>query len=78
MIAMSRKALIMMALVLVAATAATAATAFAGSTHKFPPVEKQVADAIQSSSDASRRAKLRTVRYVDGFQNGIKLPRPNR
>ncbi|MCB1431498.1 MAG: hypothetical protein KDK75_03420, partial [Alphaproteobacteria bacterium] len=68
---MSRKALILMALMLMAATAATAATAFAGTTKKFPPVEKKVVEAIHSSSDATRRAKVSVTRIRNGFVNQI-------
>jgi hypothetical protein len=64
MLSMSRKAMILMVLMLAAATAATAATAFAGSRKKQPDVAQQVVDAIQISSDAAARAKIRPLKTV--------------
>lgn len=77
---MSRKAMFLMAVVLVLATAATAATAFAGTKKRFPPVSRQVVEAIEVSSDAARATtikslKLRTqrdIRTTVGFKAPVR------
>ena len=62
---MSRTAMILMAVMLALATAATAATAFAGSRKKLPEVSQQVVEAIHIASDASRKARLKPLKYRD-------------
>ena len=59
---MTRRALILMAVVLAAATAATAATAFAGSKHRRVLVQEQVAEAIQANSLAMLRLRIKAMR----------------
>ncbi len=56
---MSRKAMILMAVMLALATAATAATAFAGTASKRNAVARQVIEAIELSSDKARAATLK-------------------
>jgi len=77
---MTRKALVLMAFVLAAATVATAATAFAGSEQdKLILVKKEVAEAIHQSADAARRAKVRTLRLLRQTQDTVKpVIYPNR
>ncbi|MBI2719937.1 MAG: hypothetical protein HY245_09785 [Rhizobiales bacterium] len=58
---MTRKAMVMMAIVLAVATAATAATAMADSRKKRLPIESQVADTIQQSSEAIQQLKIKTL-----------------
>jgi ABC-type glycerol-3-phosphate transport system substrate-binding protein len=74
MMSMSRTALFMMALMLVAATAATAATALAAPKAKLPRPDQAVAEAIYSSSDALRRAKVRSLRVVYKAEAPFRVP----
>lgn len=62
MLSMSRKAMILMALMLAAATAATAATAFASAGEVDRQVQRRVVQGINTSSDATLKAKLRTLK----------------
>ena len=62
---MSRKAMILMAVMLALATAATAATAFAGTRKKLPEISQQVVEAIYIASDASRHARLKLLKQRD-------------
>jgi ABC-type molybdate transport system substrate-binding protein len=73
--AMPRKAMILMAVMLALATAATAATAFAGTRKKHFDVSKQVVEAIHVASDASLRARLKPLKMRD-FRPiaGFKVP----
>ncbi len=72
---MSRKAMILMAVMLALATAATAATAFAGTRKKLPQVSQQVVEAIYIASDAVRHAKLRPMKRGDFRPTvGFKIP----
>lgn len=60
MMAMTKKAMIVMALVLVAATAATAATAFAGDkTRRL--TERQVVDSVNLSAQKMLQLRIRTL-----------------
>ncbi len=62
---MSRTAMILMAVMLALATAATAATAFAGSRKNHFDVSRQVVEAIYIASDATRKARLKPLKYRD-------------
>lgn len=62
---MSRKAMILMAVMLALATAATAATAFAGTRKKLPEISQQVVSSIHIASDAARHATLRPMKQRD-------------
>jgi hypothetical protein len=64
MLSMSRRAMILMALLLAAATAATAATAFAGDRDCGADRAKLVAQSVYASADAARAAKLRSLSLV--------------
>ncbi len=78
MLSMSRKAMILMAVFLAAATAATAATAFAGARKKLPPVSGQVSQAIHTSNDAIRNARVKVLVRVRGTESApirATLPR---
>lgn len=68
----SRNAMILMAVVLILATAATAATALAGVREKTPNIAKGIVDAIEISSDASQRARLRPVKQR-GTPNTVRI-----
>jgi hypothetical protein len=59
---MTRKALVLMVVILAVATATTAATAFAGTKKKRIMVHEQVSDAIQVGSLAMLRLKMRAIR----------------
>ncbi len=74
---MSRKAMILMAVMLALATAATAATAFAGTAKKHPSVARQVVAAIELSSDRARATtvksmKTRDIRLTSGFKAPVR------
>ncbi len=69
MMSMSRNAMLLMALMLAAATVATAATAFAGSKKPVVQVQYQVADAAVVSAGAVRLAKLRSLAVVPNSPN---------
>ncbi|MGH6855748.1 MAG: hypothetical protein ACREDN_10055 [Aestuariivirga sp.] len=67
-----------MALVLAVATAATAATAFAKPKKKQEHIAEQVADSVQSASQAILRLKVRALRNT--YQPPITFtakPKPN-
>jgi ABC-type glycerol-3-phosphate transport system substrate-binding protein len=74
MMSLSRKALLLMALILAAATAATAATAFAGVKKKLPHAGFQVVEAIKISADAAQHTKVRNLRVVNGNTGRTRLP----
>ncbi len=77
--AMKSKVLILMALVLAVATAATTMTAFAEPEKKKKnQISEQVADSIQTTSQAILRLKVRQVRRVpDNYQPpSITLAKP--
>jgi hypothetical protein len=74
---MSRKAMILMAVMLALATAATAATAFAGTRKKLPQVSNQIVEAIETASDASRRATLRPMKQRT-FRGNVAFKAPVR
>ena len=69
---MSRRAMFLMAVVLALATAATAATAFAGAREKLPNVSKAIVDAIEIASDATQRARLRSMKQR-GTPNTLRI-----
>lgn len=72
---MSRKAMILMAVMLALATAATAATAFAGTRKKLPDVSQQVVSSIHIASDAARNATLRPFKQRSFRPTvGFKVP----
>lgn len=74
MMAMSRTALLLMALMLAAATAATAATALAATKTKAPRPDQVIAEAVYTSSDAIRRAKVRSLRVTYKADSAFKAP----
>ena len=57
---MTRKTMVIMALVLAAATAATAATAFAGS-KKHILVERQVANSVDQVSQSMLQLRVKAI-----------------
>ena len=59
---MMKTALTSMAIILVAATVLTAATAFAADENKRYPLEKQVSQSVQLTSQALLWLKIRAVR----------------
>ena len=65
---MTRKAMVLMALVLAVATAATAAAAFAEPVKKHFPIERQVANSVDQVSQAMLQLRVQGI---------VKNYRPN-
>ena len=61
---MTRRAMVIVALVLAMAAAATAATAFAGPKKKRILIEEQVAHSVQDVSQAMLQLKTRALRKI--------------
>ena len=75
---MSRKALILMAITLAAATAATAATALAGTSSKQRNIGQEVADSVRNHANAVQHVKVKNLRLVqarDTIKFTVALPR---